>query len=284
MAKVSDVKNAINRGDKKQALKLLKETLTKNPSAEAWYLAAQLSNDDTKKKQYLQRALKLDKRHVKSLNMLNDLGSTTQQSSDGFLTRAWYFVEDFGQDSRLLGGMGHYQRISIVLSTFVMVIAGFLVILSSIFSGSDASTPPVVERLEAEPLPFNLETDTFINHFESSELTIEQIDQIELSDEEKVLQVEMDNGLGTIVTRTFNITNQYILKIADAEQTHDVTVQFYGSFLEASYHQIVLKGEAEDTSIEYLNNSILIYPQVLNEATAQTLIDVYRDAPTPVNS
>lgn len=74
MPTVYEAQAAWNAGDKKLAASILKEVLGSNPSADAWYLAAQMTSDKQEKIKRLQRALFLDPNHKKSIGMIYDLG------------------------------------------------------------------------------------------------------------------------------------------------------------------------------------------------------------------
>ncbi|MBN1284461.1 MAG: hypothetical protein JXB47_03605 [Anaerolineae bacterium] len=68
-----EVKAAIQQGDKQRARVLLRPILQKDPTADAWYLAARVASSREQAAQYLQRALRLDSNHAPAKKMLAHL-------------------------------------------------------------------------------------------------------------------------------------------------------------------------------------------------------------------
>lgn len=71
---LGEIHTAIRMDNRKQAATLLQVLLEQKPSADAWYLASKLTNDQTKKIRYLRTAIFLDPKHHKSLDYLRELG------------------------------------------------------------------------------------------------------------------------------------------------------------------------------------------------------------------
>ncbi len=67
------VRDAIKYGHKAEARKLLRSLLKSNPSAEAWYLAAQTMDSRKQAIKCLRRALEMDEWHTQSNRMLHEL-------------------------------------------------------------------------------------------------------------------------------------------------------------------------------------------------------------------
>lgn len=60
------VRNAIDNGNYARAREVLRPVLRENTSAEAWVLAAQLTDSREKKQQFLRRALAIDPMHLEA--------------------------------------------------------------------------------------------------------------------------------------------------------------------------------------------------------------------------
>lgn len=71
---IHEINTAITTKDRKQALSMLQLLIKQKPSAEAWYLAAKLTQDREKKIQYLRTALLFDHTHRLSQKYLRELG------------------------------------------------------------------------------------------------------------------------------------------------------------------------------------------------------------------
>src|SRR5690348_5549009 len=116
MANLSEVQLALKEGDKAKANQLLKTILQKNPSADAWVMAARMTNNPENAKLHLQRALAFDSKHVKARDMLRDLGVQPMSSSaaltGGLLTGIVSELEKFGANKPLLRNFSPKQRIS----------------------------------------------------------------------------------------------------------------------------------------------------------------------------
>lgn len=89
MASITEVKVAMSRDDRIKATQLLTEVLRSKQSAEAWYLAAELSNNEDKIKTYLRRSLLLDKNYQPAREMLARVKGqlTLQRSGVGQILR-----------------------------------------------------------------------------------------------------------------------------------------------------------------------------------------------------
>ena len=70
---LEQIKAAIVRRDIKVARELLIEELRSNPSAEAYYLGAQVSLNDIQKREFLEKAVALDPFHARAYQELNGL-------------------------------------------------------------------------------------------------------------------------------------------------------------------------------------------------------------------
>lgn len=75
-ATLADVHNDISQGQYRSAAQKLQSVLETNPTADAWFMAAQFTveNDRDRAVRHLKRALMLNPRHNDSLNLLRQMG------------------------------------------------------------------------------------------------------------------------------------------------------------------------------------------------------------------
>jgi hypothetical protein len=81
---IEQVKRAIREGDKAKARQMLKKLLRVQPSADAWTLAAIVSDDKAQKIKALQRALTIDEWHTTANRMLMELQDVKSASERGY--------------------------------------------------------------------------------------------------------------------------------------------------------------------------------------------------------
>src|SRR4051812_44525924 len=106
MANLTEVQMALKQGDKAKATQLLKVILQKNPSADAWVMAARMTSNPENAKLHLQRALAFDSKHVKARDMLRDMGvqpmSASAALTGGLLPAFRSELEKFGANKPIL--------------------------------------------------------------------------------------------------------------------------------------------------------------------------------------
>lgn len=73
---LDQIQMAINAGDKNQARELLREEIKHNPTAEVWFLAAQVANRIDRRIKFLEKALVLDPTHTAARTALEELTDT----------------------------------------------------------------------------------------------------------------------------------------------------------------------------------------------------------------
>ena len=149
---ISEVKDAMERGDREAAIEKISALLKKRPSAEGWYLAAKLVTDPSKKRTFLRRSLMLDKNyqparamlaHLKGQKMLRtsnifevirdeiatDRKSATQPKKPAALKNlqaAAVAPEESADDGRSIGF--NWQHVAVmVLMVVVALLAGNLI-------------------------------------------------------------------------------------------------------------------------------------------------------------
>ncbi|MFW5709095.1 MAG: hypothetical protein ACOCX5_02625 [Chloroflexota bacterium] len=81
---LNQVKRAIRQGDKQQARVLLKPLLKENPSADAWTLAAMVTDTREQAIKCLKRALAIDEWHTDANRMLSQLEQIKSADERGY--------------------------------------------------------------------------------------------------------------------------------------------------------------------------------------------------------
>lgn len=81
---IKAVKQAIKAGDQARARKLLKPILQQAPSADAWTLAAMVTENDQQAVKCLKRALALDEWHSTANRMLYEIENVASASERGY--------------------------------------------------------------------------------------------------------------------------------------------------------------------------------------------------------
>ena len=77
---IHSVATALKEGNKTRARKLVKALLQRQPSADAWFLAAHATDNDKEAIRCLKEALKLDTWHVKANRMLLELEASRNRA------------------------------------------------------------------------------------------------------------------------------------------------------------------------------------------------------------
>lgn len=141
MAMLVDVYSAMNAGDRANAMRLLAEVIQTEPSAQAWYLAAQLTSDREKALRHLKRALLLDPKHADSLRMLRELGAEKNFTLDDLKEEVVETLEYEHQRLPVVRNLSKRQALIGALALTVVVI-GALVLLARLLRPAGPSLVP----------------------------------------------------------------------------------------------------------------------------------------------
>jgi hypothetical protein len=263
MANLTEVQMALKQGDKAKANQLLKTILQKNPSADAWVMAARMSSNPENTKLHLQRALAFDSKHVKARDMLRDLGvkplSTSAALTDGFLSSVRIELEKFGANKPVLRDLSPTVRMVTAICMYIVVIALMLLTVNSLL------TPPVESALPPLTVFPTYQGETLINQWTTEGLNLSKIENVVQKPEE--LSKE---------TLKFTVT--------DDSGSHQITVFLYGDIagvVDDGHHLTPLTADGKN-KMDILQTAAIIYPTDLNEVPHALLVSAFN--PTPAAS
>lgn len=86
---LDSIRQALKAGDKAEARRLLGPVLQDQPSAEAWYLAAQAADDYSQAAALLRKALALDPDHAQAKSQLESLNKGQRVAEEGVYEMLW---------------------------------------------------------------------------------------------------------------------------------------------------------------------------------------------------
>jgi hypothetical protein len=121
-----DVYNALDAGDNLSAMQLLTEVIQTEPSAQAWYIAARLTNDRDKALRHLKRALLLDAKHAESLVMLRQLNGDSSITLGDIKEEVVQTLEYEHQRLPVVRNLSKRQTLLGALALAVVLIAGLV--------------------------------------------------------------------------------------------------------------------------------------------------------------
>lgn len=106
---IKQVKQAIREGDKKQARRLLRPILQGEPTADAWTLAAMVTDTDEQAIQCLKRALAIDEWHTTANRMLSQLQSVGSAADRGYQVDTG-FQQELAQSQQAARAQGSFFK------------------------------------------------------------------------------------------------------------------------------------------------------------------------------
>jgi hypothetical protein len=145
MASLNDVRAALAQGDKTRAHSMLKDILQREPSAEAWYLAAQIAGNREMQVRYLQRVLAFDNNHARARLMLRKLGEREVDLLDSIKSAS----ANVDVESGLRGAWTRIPRPAKLALAALMVIIPLLIIVPPLLS----AVTPLLAAPTATPTP-----------------------------------------------------------------------------------------------------------------------------------
>jgi len=172
---LGEVHTAISTNNRKQAASMLQTLIQKKPSADAWFLAAKLTNDRSKKIQYLRTATFLNPKHQKSLTYLRELGEDTGGVQHIVVGGVSNFFQDQVSKSPLLQKVPPTMQRVLATTIFVLLGIFFGIVISGLLSLRGpmiASQGPITVAVE------HLTSTSILNHFSVSDLDVLFVEQI----------------------------------------------------------------------------------------------------------
>ncbi|MBZ0281775.1 MAG: tetratricopeptide repeat protein [Anaerolineae bacterium] len=258
MANLSEVQSALKQGDRQKAAQILKTLLKERPSADAWVMAARMTNNPDTARQHLQRALALEPKHVKARDMLRDLGGQQKSVSGNLMEEVVIGLEDFGKDTRILSKFAPKQRMMIAIGLFGMIFLAMIVLVVNLLRPVETPPPPVM----GTPVPsFTVAGDALISHLTASGLSLESIQKVEPE-------------------ANLPISEQIALTVLDAAGSRNATIYLYadldGLFNDRERLADLTKN---GSNVIIYQTAALVYPADLESSAATALETAFNSAP-----
>ncbi len=255
MATLIEVRNALKNGDKATARQLLKEVLKEKPSADAWFLAARLSDSRESAIKNLQRALVMDPKHGQARRMLEDLGGE-KVSTLKSLT-----MEIAGGGSApaargLLGRLAALPR----WQMFVLL-GGVLVIMLCLIATLIINAAPSPVEPTWTPRPYALwDVETLASYFR-------------LDPRVRVLETGGP-------TEGTPVQGRIVIEVTQGSVVQPLRVLFYNSEHEAENDWARLQGLDWDEFV-INQNAVLVFPAGVDDDTQRLAVDIFDAAIDP---
>lgn len=258
MANLSEVQSALKQGDRQKAAQILKTLLKERPTADAWVMAARMTNNPDTARQHLQRALTLEPKHVKARDMLRDLGGQQKSVSGNLMEEVVIGLEDFGKDTRILSKFAPKQRMLIAIGLFGTIFLAMIVLVINLLRPAETPAPPPI----GTPVPsFTIQGDALVNYLTTSGLSLESVQKV---DPEPNLP----------------ITEQVALTVLDAAGSHNATVYLYAD-LDGLFNDRLRLAELtkNGSNVIIYQTAALVYPADLESSAATALETAFNSAP-----
>ncbi len=248
---IGEIRTAVKTNNRKQAMKMLQTLIKRKPTADAWYLASQLTNDRKKKLQYLRAALLLDNQHRKSLDYMRDLGGSVGGDHNILFNSIIHELQDQADKSPFLRHFSPMMQaiIGLGLTIFLVLMMGIMVSKLTSSSGLMVNTDGVDIASTELAVPAQV-----LNAFSTSSLDI----------------------LSTEQTRDAVIGKNIItLDIRDTgNRSRQVEIFVYDSVQSILADQNRLSAYESTSNMIAYSNIIAVYPHDLSESSAVTIANV----------
>ncbi len=154
MSTIIEVQDALADGEYKQAANILQTVLRDNPSAEAWFMAAQLTldNDRDRAVRHLKRALLMNPRHGDSLTLLGQLGEDKHITAGEVAEELTEVVEEQVDHLPFMRRLSRPMKLTVMGLVTLLVIVVFMMSPRILFPRTGPAyipeAPPQVAQLE----------------------------------------------------------------------------------------------------------------------------------------
>lgn len=255
MLTIADVRAAVNQGDRKQAMEMLKAILSENPSADAWYLAARMSKDKDRAIKYLRRALLIDSHHSQSLALMEKLGGQRKGFLGSIGEELADIIHEQAKKSPLLKRLSPRNQLIVVGLMTVIIVIGFIFALSNFFK--PAATGLYVPEVAPDAAPV-------------VRLNINQVKDNFVANGYELTGLRTSNRAGTAAGQTviFNLIDQY-------GTWHIISVRVYHDLTALISDQANLSAQEETANVIAISNAVLIYPKSLQGFDANRLVATF---------
>lgn len=263
MATLADVRYALKQGNKQEAAKLLQQVLKERPSADAWFLAACLTQNEQKKVKYLQQALRFDSKHIESRQMLQSLTGKREFTARDQIVGE---VESIVGESTLLQRLAPWMRLPAFL--FVVIVAFAI----TQWAVGLLLRPPEPAFRPAETLLIS--PDALLDVFDESGIVLasEQVVPEGVAVVQWRLQIRPE-GPGTVVV-------DGEVQEPDLEDAVPVDLFFYNSTAEMAADQVVLNERlADEYTLMTYHTVAMTYAPELMPPGERALINTFNSVP-----
>lgn len=248
---LGEIRTAITTNNRKQAMRMLQTHIKQKPTADAWYLASQLTNERKKKLQYLRAALLLDKGHHKSLASMRDLGESVGGDHNILFNSIIHELQEQADKSPFLRHFSPMVQaiIGLGLTIFLVLMMGIMVSKLTSSSGLMVNTDGVDIASTELAIPSQV-----FNAFSTSSLDILSTDQTR------------DEAIGK---------NIITLDIRDkGNRSRQIEIFVYDSVQAILADQNHLSTYESNSNMIAHSNIIAVYPHDLSEPSAVTIANV----------
>lgn len=253
MHTVNDVRLAMRQSEHQTAREMLREILRHNPSADALYLAAELSKNEDAALKHIRRALLLDPNHLPSQKWLTRKGINPGSFAHNLGEEVVQTIYEQSDKAPLLSRLSRWQQLTIfgmLATVFVFVIgAGIVVLLRSVPEAQAESTLPT-----AAPITV-LAASTLEEQLLGSGLDLRQAPSA--------------SGIRDIQGETLSFA------LVAGGRTHDINILVYQDVPALIRDRSSINSYAHYAHVLSASNVVMIYPKTLDSQTARQLVRTF---------
>lgn len=246
MASLVDVQLAIKQGDEREARTLLKDLLAQAPSADAWYMAAQMSTDPESIVRCLNRALLIDPNHTASQRKLDQMGKKRQAAT----RTIWQEIQDSVYEASdrvvVLRSLPRFLQMSVFLTVLFSAIVGLSALAMALLPGP----LPQVAEVQPTPVPAVVTSvDDFLRQMAVHGVTITYMEETQANNKQV-----------------------FRLMVTDSDQaSHEVLVFVYDRIADLIDDAGRIQVFEQSSHVQATSNFVLIYPHAVSPLTASMI-------------
>jgi tetratricopeptide (TPR) repeat protein len=175
---LKDVYAALDQGEYRLAASRLQSVLHTDPSADAWYLAAELTleRDRDRAVRHLKRALLLNPRHGDTLTLLGQLGETPELTIAEVANEVAEAVNEQADRAPILRRLTPRQRLYAVGATLIALIFVVVFLIPALIPRSGPALIP--ETAPTAQAVVKVTPNTVFNHFIGSGIQMFNVERI----------------------------------------------------------------------------------------------------------
>ena len=253
MPTVNDVRVAMRQSKRQEALEMLREILRHNPSADALYLAAELSANEEAAIKHIRRALLLEPDHQPSQKWLKRKGMAPGTFAHQLGEEVIQTIYEQSDRTPLLSRLARWQQLAIfgVLATALLLIigSGIVILLRSTPETRAESSLPT-----AAPVSL-LNTSAFQEQFLNSGLDLQP--------------ARSSSAIRDIQGETLTFA------LASGGRTYDVNILVYQDIPALIQDRTSINSYAHYANVLSASNVVMIYPKTMDSQTARQLVQTF---------